>query len=46
MHIVVSNEKHVQSGCVKLLVNGEQMEGDYIPEKFLTEWTEIELKMS
>ena len=46
LHIVVSNEKHVQSGCVKLLVNGEQMEGDYIPEKFLTEWTEIELKMS
>lgn len=46
LHIVVSNEKHVQSGCVRLLVNGKQMESNYIPAELLTERTEIEMIMS
>ena len=46
LHIVVTNENHVESGCKELLVNGEMMNDDYIPEELLTEKTEILLKMS
>ena len=46
LHIVVSNPGHVETGCKKLLVNGAEMEGDYIPAELLTEHTEIELLMS
>lgn len=46
LHIVVKNFGHVESGCKKLIVNGEEMKGDYIPAEVLKEKTEIELIMS
>ncbi len=46
LHIVVKNPGHAESGCVKLIVNGKEMEGDYIPAKLMTEQTEVELIMS
>ena len=45
LHIVVKNPDHVESGCKSLLVNGQAVEGDYIPEELLSEQTEIELTM-
>lgn len=45
LHIVVKNPDHVESGCKSLLVNGQAVEGDYIPEGLLSEQTEIELTM-
>lgn len=46
LHIVVQNPGHVESGCKKLVVNGREMEGDYVPAELLKEQTEIELIMS
>ena len=46
LHIVVKNFGHAESGCKKLIVNGEEMKGDYIPAEVLKEQTEIELIMS
>lgn len=46
MHITVKNPGHVQSGCVELTVNGEKMEGSYIPASLLGEKAEVVLKMS
>ena len=46
LHIVVSNPGHAESGCVKMLVNGVEVEGNYIPEELLTEQTEIQYFMS
>lgn len=46
LHIVVENYGHVESGCKKLIVNGEELEGNYISEKLLKEQTEIKLIMS
>lgn len=46
LHIVVSNPEHVESGCKKLIVNGTEMDGDYVPEDVLKEQNEIELIMS
>lgn len=45
LHIVVKNPDHVESGCNSLLVNGQPVKGDYIPEELLTAKTEIELTM-
>ena len=45
LHIVVKNPDHVESGCKSLLVNGQAVEGDYIPKELLSERTEIELTM-
>ena len=45
LHIVVKNPEHVESGCKSLLVNGQAVEGDYIPKELLSEQTEIELTM-
>ena len=42
---MVKNPDHVESGCTKLTVNGQQVDGDYIPEELLTEQTEVELIM-
>ena len=36
----------VQSGCKKMIVNGKEVEGNYVTEDMLTENTEIELYMS
>ncbi len=46
LHITVKNPNHVQSGCKQMTVNGAAVEGNYIPDKLLTEQTEIELLMS
>ena len=46
LHIVVKNPGHVQSGCKKMIVNGKEVEGNYVTEDMLTENTEIELYMS
>lgn len=46
LHIVVKNEGHVESGVKKLLVNGREVEGNYIPEEIMTENTEVVLYMS
>ena len=46
LHITVSNPGHTESGCKKLIVNGKEIEGDYIPAEMLEKQTEIELIMS
>lgn len=46
LHIMVKNPGHVESGCKSLTVNGQKMEGNYIPEALLTVQTEIELYLS
>jgi len=46
LHIVVQNPGHAESGCKKLVVNGREMEGNYVPAELLKEQTEIELIMS
>lgn len=46
LHIIVKNPNHVESGCKRLMVNGEEIEGNYISEKLLTEHTEIMVEMS
>ena len=46
LHIVVKNPGHVESGCVKLMVNGNELEGNYVPEEVMKPETEIEMYMS
>lgn len=46
LHIVVNNPGHAESGCRKLIVDGKEMEGNYIPAELLKEQSEIELIMS
>lgn len=46
LHIVVKNPGHAESGCEKLIVNGEEIEGNYILAELLKEQNEIELIMS
>ena len=46
LHIQVKNPEHVESGFKKLIVNGNEIEGNYIPEALLEEQTEIVLMMS
>jgi cellobiose phosphorylase len=46
LSIAVKNPGHVQSGCVKLVVNGALLEGNYIPEEMMTEQTKVEYYMS
>lgn len=46
LHIVVKNPGHVESGCVLLKVNGQEMEKNYIPASILKECNEVELIMS
>lgn len=46
LHIVVKNPGHVESGCKTLTVNGQVMEGNYIPADILKETNEVELIMS
>ena len=46
LHIVVKNPDHVESGCKKLIVNGEEQNGNYIPQDKLTKQTEVELYLS
>ena len=46
LHIRVKNPGHAESGCKKLIVNGKEIDGNYIPAELLKEQTEIELYMS
>lgn len=46
LNIIVKNPGHAESGCKKLIVNGKEVEGDYISANLMTEQTEIELIMS
>ena len=46
LHITLKNPGHAQAGCVKMLVNGQQVEGNYVPESMMTESTEVEVYMS
>lgn len=46
LHIVVHNPGHAESGCIKLTVDGKEMEGNYIPFEMLKEHTKINLFMS
>ena len=43
LHIVVRNPNGRESGCESLSVNGTEVKGNYVPEKLLTEETEIVL---
>ena len=45
LHILVKNPAHLESGCSKLLVNGREIKGNYIPEEMMSENTYIELTM-
>lgn len=45
LHIVVKNPNHAESGCTRLTVNGNVVEGNYIPVDIMTKETEIELIM-
>lgn len=46
LHIEIKNPNHAESGCVRLLVNGQEADGNYIPDEMMTEHTEIVLYMS
>lgn len=46
LHIVVRNPGHQEVGCKKLVVNGKEMQGNYIPEESMTGQTEVVLTMS
>ncbi len=46
LHIVVKNPEHVESGCKRVILNGQEIEGDYILDKLLEEQNEIEVFMS
>lgn len=46
LHIVVNNKEHAETGCKKLVVNGKEMERNYIPAEMLTEQTEVLLEIS
>ena len=46
LHITVKNPGHVEFGCKKLIVNGKEMESNYIPEHMLAEENTVELVMS
>ncbi len=45
LHIVINNPNHVESGCSKLVVNGQEIEGNYVSCDIMTDNTEIELTM-
>ena len=46
LHIVVNNPEHKESGCKKLVVDGKEVEGCYIPAELLKEQTEIVMYIS
>ena len=46
LHITVQNPGHVESGCKKMLVNGKEIEGNYVPVELLESHTEIQIIMS
>lgn len=46
LHIVVNNHGHAQSGCKKVTVDGQEIEGNYISEQLLKDQTEIIVDIS
>lgn len=46
LHIHVTNPNHVESGCGKLVVNGTELEGNYVPEAMMRAQNDIELIMA
>lgn len=46
LHIIINNHGHAQSGCKKLVVDGKEMEGNFVPMELLKENTEIVLDIS
>lgn len=46
LHIVVKNPQHAQSGAKRLVVNGKELAGNYVPEAEMQEQTEIVLELS
>lgn len=46
LHIVVKNPNHAESGYKKVIVNGKELEDNYIPEAMLEAQTEVEFIMS
>ncbi|MDO4621971.1 MAG: N,N'-diacetylchitobiose phosphorylase [Eubacteriales bacterium] len=45
LEISVKNPNHKESGTEKLLVNGQELAGSYIPEEMMTEQTIVEIIM-
>ncbi len=41
LNITIDNSAHVESGVVKLIVNGEELAGNYLPEEKLTDVNNI-----
>ena len=46
LHIVVNNHGHAQTGCKKVLVDGKEIEGNYILAQLLKENSEIVVEIS
>ncbi len=46
LHIVVNNPGHAQTGYKRLVVDGNEVAGNYVPESLLKEQTEIILDIS
>lgn len=46
LHIKVHNKGQKESGVIRLIVDGAELEGDYIPENVLKNQSEIELYLS
>ena len=45
LHIVIENPEEKESGCSSLTVNGEKVEGNYVPESIMKAENEIVLVM-
>ena len=45
LHIVVRNPRHVQTGCSRFVVNGEELADNYVPESMLKDHTQIILEL-
>ncbi len=46
LHITVQNPGHAETGCKKMLVNGKEIEGNYVPVELMENHTEIQIIMS
>lgn len=46
LHIVINNHGHVESGCKRLMVDGKEIDGNFIPIELLGQNTEIVLDIS
>ena len=46
LHIVVNNHGHAQTGCKKVTVDGQEIDGNYIPAQLLKDGTEIIVDIS